>query len=259
MRARWEGLHAALLRSVTTLKADTQFRQAATVHRELSRFASPDALTAFLNTKVGKGDDRQRIYDEKDRIYSVLVHAVQAHSDWRELATALVWLGLWPGLDAIYGHRLRDFAGRPDELVTEISFIVTTTVARIDLSGVNRLAATLVLNVERDVRDALKRRWADEARVVDVDDPVATGPDEHLESKPMIDDRELPVDAADLPAVRAWLTDIVHGDADLVIGAALYGFDLHELADELGIGHEAARKRFQRAIKRIRERLGGSR
>jgi len=259
MRARWEGLHAALLRSVTTLKADTQFRQAATVHRELSRFASPDALTAFLNTKVGKGDDRQRIYDEKDRIYSVLVHAVQAHSDWRELATALVWLGLWPGLDAIYGHRLRDFAGRPDELVTEISFIVTTTVARIDLSGVNRLAATLVLNVERDVREALKRRWADEARVVDVDDHAAIGPDAHLETRPTIDERELPVDAADLPAVRAWLADIVHGDADLVIGAALYGFDLHELADELGIGHEAARKRFQRAIKRIRERLGGSR
>ena len=259
MRARWEGLHAALLRSVTTLKADIQFRQAATVHDELSRFASPDALTAFLNEKVGKDDDRQRVFDERDRIYAVLVRAVQANAEWRELASALVWLGLWPGLDAIYGHRLRDFAGRPDELVTEISFIVTTTVARIDLSGVNRLAATLVLNVERDVRDALKRRWADEARVVDVDDPAATGPDEHLESKPTIDDRELPVDAADLPAVRAWLTDIVHGDADLVIGAALYGFDLHELADELGIGHEAARKRFQRAIKRIRERLGGSR
>ena len=259
MRARWEGLHAALLRSVTTLKADTQFRQAATVHGELSRFASPDALTAFLNTKVGKGDDRQRIYDEKDRIYSVLVRAVQAHSDWRELATALVWLGLWPGLDAIYGHRLRDFVGQPDELVADISFVVTTTVERIDLAGVNRLAATLVLNVERDVRDALKRRWAHEARVVDVDDPAATGPDPHLQADPTIDDRELPVDANNLPAVREWLAGIVQGDADLVIGAALYGFDLHELADELGIGHEAARKRFQRAIKRIRERLGGSR
>lgn len=252
MRARWTALHESLVPSITTLKADQQFKTASKSEKALERFDAADALVAYLTNKDG---DR----DEKDRIYAALVRAVQANAEWRELASALVWLGLWPGLDAIYGHRLRDFAGRPDELVTEISFIVTTTVARIALSGVNRLAATLVLNVERDVRDALKRHWADEARVVDVDDPAATGPDEHLESKPTIDDRELPVDAADLPAVRAWLSDIVHGDADLVIGAALYGFDLHELADELGIGHEAARKRFQRAIKRIRERLGGSR
>ena len=148
---------------------------------------------------------------------------------------------------------MRDFLGQPDELVTEISFIFTTTVGRIDLTGVSRLAATLTWNVERDVRDALKRRWAHEARVVDVDDPTATGPDPHLQTEPSIDDRELPVDANDLGAVREWLTGIVQGDADLVIGAALYGFDLHELADELGISHEAARKRFQRAIKRIRE------
>jgi DNA-directed RNA polymerase specialized sigma24 family protein len=72
-------------------------------------------------------------------------------------------------------------------------------------------------------------------------------------------DRELPVDAADLIAVRTWLAALVQGDADLVIGAALLGFDLHELADELGIGHEAARKRIQRAIRRIRRHLEKSR
>jgi DNA-directed RNA polymerase specialized sigma24 family protein len=106
----------------------------------------------------------------------------------------------------------------------------------------------------RDIRAALERRWAHEARVVDVDDPAATGPAPQLQTDPTIDDRELPVDANSLRAVREWLAGIVPGDADLVIGAALYGFDLHELADELGIGHEAARKRFQRAIRRIRER-----
>jgi hypothetical protein len=241
MRARWMALHESLVRSITTLKADQQFKTAGKVEKVLERFDA-DTLVAHLTAKAG---DR----DEKDRIYGALVRAVQSRSDWADLATALLWLGLWPGLDAIYGHRLRDFIGRPDELVTEISFIFTTTVGRIDLAGVNRLAATLIWNVERDVREGLKRGWADGARTAD----ITAIEDDLRDEKPALDDRELPVDANDLPAVREWLTGIVQGDADLVIGAALYGFDLHELADELGISHEAARKRFQRAIKRIRE------
>jgi len=172
---------------------------------------------------------------------------VQSRSEWAELSTAVLWLGLWPGLDAIYSHRLRDFLGQPDELVTELSFIFTTTVARIELAGVNRLAATLVRNVERDVREGLKRRWSTDARQTDV---VGLEDDLRIEEPPL-DDRALPIDANDLAAVRRWLGSIVPDDADLVIGAVLYGFDLHELADELGIGHAAARKRFQRAIERI--------
>ena len=247
MRARWMALHESLVRSITTLKADQQFKTAGKVEKVLERFDA-DTLVAHLTAKDG---DR----DEKDRIYGALVRAVQSRSDWADLATALLWLGLWPGLDAIYGHRLRDFIGRPDELVTEISFIFTTTVGRIDLAGVNRLAATLIWNVERDVREGLKRGWADGARTTD----VTALEDDLRDEKPPVDDRELPVDANDLAAVREWLTGIVQGDADLVIGAALYGFDLHELADELGISHEAARKRFQRAIKRIREHAGAKR
>ena len=137
MRARWMALHESLVRSITTLKADQQFKTAGKVEKVLERFDA-DTLVAHLTAKDG---DR----DEKDRIYGALVRAVQSRSDWADLATALLWLGLWPWLDAIYGHRLRDFIGRPDELVTEISFIFTTTVGRIDLAvrGVaQRLRAT---------------------------------------------------------------------------------------------------------------------
>jgi RNA polymerase sigma-70 factor (ECF subfamily) len=245
MRASWETLHAALVRSVTKLKADTRFKQAAKDHSELSRFGSPDALTAYLATKEGD-------LDQKDRIYAVLVRAAQSRSDWSDLAIPLLWLGLWPGLDAIYRHRLRDFVGRVDDLVTEITIIFIATVKRIDLGGVNRLAATLVWNVERDLRDRLKRRWAEDARTAKTEALDASVPD----GQPQIDDRDLPVDANDCVAVRKWLTGIVQGEADLVIGVVLYGFDLHELADELGIAHDAARKRFQRAINRMRGHTG---
>jgi len=255
MRARWEGLHAALLCSVTTLKADRKFKQVAKVHSELRRFQSADALTSFLNANVDSTDEGRLALDEKDRIYAFLVGAVQSRPDWRELATAILWLGLWPGLDAIYRHRLRDFVGRIDELVTEISFVFTSTIGRIDRSGVNRLASTLIRNVERDIREGVKQRWADGAQIDDID---LLENDGHLQTKPAIENRELPVDAADPVAVRSWLFGIVRDDADLVIGVALFGFDLHELADGLGIAHDAARKRFQRAIGRIRVRVGRS-
>jgi RNA polymerase sigma-70 factor (ECF subfamily) len=245
-------LHRSLVRSITTLKADLQFKAASQREEALRRFVAADALVAYLTNRDG---DR----DEKDRIYAALVRAVQAGTEWRDLAAALVWLGLWPGLDAIYGRRQRDFSGRTDELVTEISFILTKAIARLNLAGVNRVAATLVLNVDRHLVEALKRRWADAKCLVVLDDLTAM---RHLESsrwRLTSADRELPVDAADLIAVRTWLAALVQGDADLVIGAALLGFDLHELADELGIGHEAARKRIQRAIRRIRRHLEKSR
>jgi DNA-directed RNA polymerase specialized sigma24 family protein len=255
MRARWEGLHAALLRSVRTLRADRKFKQVAQIHHELKRFQSADGLTAFLNANVDSTVEGRRALDEKDRIYAFLVGVVQSRSDWRDLALAILWLGLWPGLDAVYRHRLRDFVGRVAELVTEISFVFTATIGRIDLSGVNRLASTLIKNVERDVRQGLKQRWADGAQAEDIDRFENDG---HLQTKLANEDRALPIDAADPVAVRSWLFGIVRDDADLVIGVALFGFDLHELADGLGIAHDAARKRFQRAIGRIRKRLGRS-
>jgi RNA polymerase sigma-70 factor (ECF subfamily) len=58
-----------------------------------------------------------------------------------------------------------------------------------------------------------------------------------------------------IAGIRAWLVPVVGDDADLVLGATVYGETQRELADRLRIPHEAARKRFQRAMNRIRRRL----
>jgi DNA-directed RNA polymerase specialized sigma24 family protein len=244
MRARWKALRESFVRSITTLKADRQFKAAAEGNRALQRFEDPEALLGYLPSQNGD-------LDEKDQIYEALVRGVQSPAEWSEVATSLLWLGLWPGLDAIYGRQLRDFANRPDELVEDISFLFTTTVARIDLAGVSRLASTLIRNVERDLRDGLKRRRNEERCV----DELGTLADVLPDGEASIADRDLPVDARDLEAVKDWLTTIVGADADLVIGAALLGFDLHELAVKLGISHETARKRFQRAILKLKGQL----
>jgi len=56
----------------------------------------------------------------------------------------------------------------------------------------------------------------------------------------------------DIEALRALLFPIVGDDADVVIGATAYGLTQREVGERLGLGHEVARKRYQRAIERIR-------
>jgi hypothetical protein len=48
----------------------------------------------------GAPDARSGDLDEKDRVLGTLVTLVQRR-EHHELAAALLWLGLWPGLDAV--------------------------------------------------------------------------------------------------------------------------------------------------------------
>jgi RNA polymerase sigma-70 factor (ECF subfamily) len=231
--------------------------------RALWRFADAGTLLAYLHDARG---DR----DEKDGIYAILIEAARARGPDVDVALALVWLGLWPGLDAIYRRRLRDYK-KPAELVSEIGARFTGLLRDADLGRIHRVAATLVLNVERDVFAALKRKWADEARRADLprEDEDDGGDDEetgdrraartspHLRTRgvsalgqpPRLDPDE------DVEALRDLLIGIVGRDADIVLGATLYALSQREVAERLGLSHEVTRKRYQRAIDRIRRHL----
>ena len=264
MRASWEALKQSLVRSVGTLGAKSQFEEMKKHRRPLRRFADAGALLGYLNSASGD-------LDEKDAIYAVLVETAQARGSDVDLAAALLWLGLWPGLDRIYWRRIREFVAEPEALVSEIGARFTTAIHGADLGRIRRVAATLVLNVERDVRDARKRAWAEEKRRADLpqeqdddsaDDEAAGDRREALISPllrtrgvselgqpPRLDPDE------DVEALRDLLIGIVGEDADLVLGATVYGLSQREVGERLGLGHEAARKRFQRAIDRIRKHL----
>jgi RNA polymerase sigma-70 factor (ECF subfamily) len=266
MRASWEALKRSLVCSVGTLGAKLQFEEMKTRRMPLRRFADAGALLACLNTAGGD-------LDEKDGIYAALVEAKQARGDGADLAAALLWLGLWPALDAIYRRRQRDFFGEPEALVSEIGARFTAVVHGADLGRIRRLAATLVRNVERDVREALKRKWTDEKRRAalpeerddDPDDDEAAGDRRQSLVTPLLRTRgvselgqppRLNTDD-DVEALRDLLIGIVGEDADVVLGATVYGLSQREVGERLGLGHEATRKRFQRAIDRIRKHLEG--
>jgi hypothetical protein len=116
MRARWEALHAALDRSVRTLQAEQSFQQARPSTPRSRGFDQRGEVVEYLASKGGDGD-------EKDRLLAVLVTIVQRR-EHHELASGLLWLGLWPGLDAVYRRRQRNFRGQPDELIAELADVV---------------------------------------------------------------------------------------------------------------------------------------
>jgi RNA polymerase sigma-70 factor (ECF subfamily) len=242
MRARWESVRAALVSTITTLDSERDFRSVRETEMALRRFESPSALVAYL---TGRGGD----LDEKDRIYGVLVGSVHAHAGWSELAAAIAWLGLFPALDAVYRRRLRFFGRNPDELVSALCEHFAAAIGSADLTRIQRLAATLVMNAERRLVDDLKKRWKVEARRADLPD------DDRLARQREVTPEFLgacsePQETAEL---RTRLILIVGPrDVDLVL-AVSQGESQRAAAERLGLTHDVARKRYQRALDRIRD------
>ena len=267
MRARWEALHAALDRSVHSLQADQSFQQIKQ-RPALAAFDQPHEVVEHL---ANKGGD----LDEKDRILGVLVTLVQQREQ-PELASALLWLGLWPGLDAVYRRRQRNFRGQPEELIAELGDVFTSIVGRLDLEVVHRVAATLVRSTERDVVERRKRVWAEEPFLVhaevfaplrDHDDRIVVAGEADraarkaweasLVSTPLGLTQGLSFED-DLDALRVWLASVVGEDAELLLAVLVLDETQREAGQRLGLSHDAARKRFQRALARLREHLAKS-
>lgn len=270
MRASWESLHAGLDRSVRTLQAEQSFQEAKLQHPVLAGFDDAEKVVDHLVNARGDGE-------EKDRLLATLVAMVQQR-EHHEVASALLWLGLWPGLTGVYGRRVRHFNGEPDELVAEIARAFTELVERLDLTTVHRVAATLVRSTERDVMYRRKRSWlpaSEGLRVdreemttsidADEDDGLASWFDkaslkrwaetEHgsaLGLTPGLSFDE------DVTVLRAWLEPVVGEDAELLIAVLVLDESRREVGERLGLATDSGRKRVQRAVARLKKHLARS-
>ncbi|MGN6108373.1 MAG: hypothetical protein ACTHU0_24920 [Kofleriaceae bacterium] len=239
MRARWEELHAGLIRFITTLEADRQFVHARTAKSALARFDTASGLIEYLTR-------READLDDKDLVYAALVLGVQRRTSWASFAMHALWCGLWPGLDAIYRRRLRSFRGEPDELVSAICTTFTLLVNRVDLQRVRRVAATLTRSTEREVMRLRQRTWTWAARRVQLKEVAESS-------------RDAPGSVVDVVGLmtadsntltRRWLRSVVGTDADLFL-AIVVGQSQRELAVQLGLSHQVLRKRLQRVRKKF--------
>lgn len=232
MRTHWLSLRHHLERTALRLQLHDAFLRAARAEEALAPFADVDALLAFLLRK-----------DERNEPVLRALVRLSAEPRASEVATALLWLALWPGLDAIYRRRLRCVAGADDELTSSIAACFTALVRDVDLARVRRLAGTLVRSTEREVLTELRRQWRHAS--------VHTPTDDHA------------LDAMgratqDVRATMRAVCDELHErlgsqDAELLLAVLVLGESQAESAARLGISPSAARKRVQRALARARQ------
>jgi DNA-directed RNA polymerase specialized sigma24 family protein len=224
----------------------------------LARFARAEAVVEYLAHAGGN-------LDEKDLVLSELVLASRPPAA-ASLASSLLLLGLWPGLDAAFWRRAPYWRDRTAELGAELIGTFSNQVRRFDPTRVHRVASTLVRSTEREVvrgrlRELRRQRRVAQSRL-EVAGALAT-------SDSQVDEVPSPARVAEalcphipgargaetIEALRVWLGGLVGGDADLVIDGVVLERSRLELAAERGIKEHAARKRLQRALLRIRKRL----
>jgi DNA-directed RNA polymerase specialized sigma24 family protein len=246
MHSRWGDLYPALVAATTSLRAAKYFQSLRNGDPLFARFNCSTDLIAYFHD----GDD----LDFKDRLYAALVRIAQARRPSAQLAYALLWCGLWPGLDHVYRRNLRRFTSDPDELTEAISVAFTVLIDRMDLARVHRVAATLVRSTHRDVVDEQCRVQLDGARIVH-GFAAAAAPAMGWQREPAELQPTGLSFASELAMLRSHLVQAVGSDADLVLAVLVLGYDQHEIAQLTGISYEATRKRIQRAVVRIRDRL----
>lgn len=182
--------------------------------------------------------------DAKNVVLRSLAIEAQAEGNGAEVAQVILILALWPGLDAAHGRLLRFFRHDPDRLAAELVGRLSAGIARQDLSRVTRIAATLLRNVERDIRRMLKTEFnrAEDELHDDLLDPEAPAWCQHNGNiEPSIE------------RLTAQLRDLIGDDAVLVIAVTVLGLSQREAALTLGMTHDVARKRFQRAMARLEQ------
>ncbi|QDC10095.1 sigma-70 family RNA polymerase sigma factor [Oceanicola sp. D3] len=226
MSHRWHEVHANLLTQIARPTFHLQFRALTRVEPALAGFSDAGGVLGFLHGPEADPEAR-------NRLLTALVRQAQAHETSLQAATTLLLLALWPGLDAIRSRLLRYYRRNPDLLAGELTGRLTEQVLNVDLGRVSRIAATVLRNVERDLKRALMRE-RDRC-----EDPLE--PEQHAETG-----------ADALPSgLRRRLRILIGPDADLVIAVTLFGFSQKEAANALELSHEAARKRYQRAMGRL--------
>ncbi len=234
MSFTWHDFHGNLMQSASTLNFQRGFATVRSSHRELTRFADPAALLDHLH----RGDAPS---DRKNAILAGLIESAKSNDRAGDCALTLMLLALWPGLDGVFRRSRGRRLGHVDEIASEILARATQSIRELDLDRVNWVAATILKNVERDVLRAHKRETSRQLVQDEFD------PDLHGGIADFVDPALSP------ERLLAELTGLIGVEAELVLRVVIDGFTQADAGKEIGLSEPAARKRFQRALRRLRE------
>jgi hypothetical protein len=240
MRAPWHALHMKLIAQTGHLGYHQRFRELAAVHPVLAGFADTAALLDHQHRNVATPE-------AKDAVLRALIVAAQNIAAEPQTPQTVLLLALWPGLDAIRGRLARFYPGAGADLAGDIVALCIATVGSMDLARVNCVAATLLRNLERDLRQVMIKDRSRAAVSVCIG-----GCDEGDGDAALVADLPGAEAALDGRRLPQRLQHLIGDDAALVFAVAVAGFTQRDVSTAMGIAHDAARKRYQRAIGRLR-------
>jgi DNA-directed RNA polymerase specialized sigma24 family protein len=227
--------------ALRTAEAQHAYRLVRCNWEALSDFEQPEALVSFLTAREGESHI-------KEGLLAGLVVLVQMGDSVR-FFVALLWLGLWPGLDGVYRRCLRRMEREPAEVVSSVAASFMSLVARVNVSGVQRVAATLVRGTERDVLKAWSKELEEQRQRARLEEggwePAVQWPVPFVSRARSFD--------AEVEELRAWLLPLAGEDTDLVVSVLLHEEGYVEVGASFGLAPSAARKRVQRAMGRLRK------
>jgi RNA polymerase sigma-70 factor (ECF subfamily) len=236
MSLAWHEIRDHLMHSSSTLGFQHSFDALRRAQPNLLPVRDPAALMDGLHCV---GGDPAR----KNMVLSELVSAAQGDGPVSDCALTLLLLALWPGLDAVRRRSIARGLGSVDEITSDALARTTEAIRSLDLGRVNRIAATVLRNVERDMIRARKREEARER--------LGTGGDPDA----VADQGVGGIGSAGYAQLAATIQKLLGKDAVLVTCVLVEGQSQAEAALNLGLSEVAARKRYQRAIKRLRDAL----
>ena len=237
MRASWFALHASLRRVLNRDDSETDFQKMAKAYSDLALHASIAALMEHLHLRNGDPLDRFRII-------RVLVIAAQSEQPFRRTAQIMVIVALWPGLDAVFWRLARGFPNDRECLSSEIVARISEALLILDLAKVTAVTATLLRNVERDIRrDLIDARILGQA-TMPIDDKMVEAEATVAAASVCADDRNL----------DDWLGGISADETNLLRRVFVLGETQEEAGRALGLSAAAARKRVRRTLQKLRLR-----
>jgi RNA polymerase sigma factor (sigma-70 family) len=232
----WHEIREHLTASTSTFGFQRSFDLLRRSQSALKPFGDPAALLNGLHRP--DGDPGQN-----NMILIALIRAAQSDGRCADHALTLLLLALWPGLDGIRRRSLARRMGTAEDIASDLLARATEAIRTIHLGRVNWIAATVLRNIERDM---IRTRQRDQARARLASD---TDPDM------VMDGGDSGIGAAGSARLEDAVREVLGDDAVIVIRVAVEGFTQAEAAVELGLTRDAARKRYQRAVRRLREAL----
>ncbi len=228
MSSNWSALHAQLSRSVNRHSTLASFAALFPPGTARKAFRDPSALIGWLHAPG-------QTAEAKNDVLAHVLHAAGGEDRPADLAVELLILALWPGL-CVVRRRLWPIC-RTGTLDADLLGTLVITIKRARLNRITRVAATLLRNLERDLRRLHIR-----------DDQVARLSIDMDKVGHALVQRETDRPERIMSAAQAALGE----DGALLVAVHIAGFTRKEAADRLSISHEAARKRCQRALSRLR-------